>query len=165
MVGGEPMSTLKVNRIEPRTGDTVEIVGFDVPSKSILQQKYISTTVDEVAGSAAHVSTSLRIDITPTDETSRMFISLSAGFRGDIEDGCKDVRITRSFDNFANQEILYSPLGTGRTLAQHGTFFIDDVYSIENGSLQPMSYLIQHLGTGSSTMKAGATLLVWEMAQ
>jgi hypothetical protein len=28
MVGGEPMSTLKVNRIEPRTGDTVEIVGF-----------------------------------------------------------------------------------------------------------------------------------------
>jgi hypothetical protein len=28
MVGGEPMSTLKVNRIEPRTGDSVEIVGF-----------------------------------------------------------------------------------------------------------------------------------------
>ena len=25
------MSTLKVNRIEPRTGDTVEIVGLDIP--------------------------------------------------------------------------------------------------------------------------------------
>jgi hypothetical protein len=34
MVGGEPMSTLRVNRIEPRTGSKVEIVGFssDQPS-------------------------------------------------------------------------------------------------------------------------------------
>jgi hypothetical protein len=32
MVGGESMSTLKVNRIEPRTGDTVEIVGFSSDS-------------------------------------------------------------------------------------------------------------------------------------
>jgi hypothetical protein len=31
MVGGEPMSTLKVNRIEPRTGDSVEIIGLDIP--------------------------------------------------------------------------------------------------------------------------------------
>jgi len=158
-------SQLKVDRISPATGSEIIIDGFDVPAKSILQQKYISTTVDEVAGSAAYVSTSLRIDITPIDETSRMFISLSAGFAGDVESGVKGVRITRSFDNFANQEILYSPIGTGRAVTQHGTFFIDDVYYIENESLQPMSYLIQHLGSGNSTMKAGATLLVWEMAQ
>jgi len=29
------MSTLKVNRIEPRTGDTVEIVGFEAPTTPI----------------------------------------------------------------------------------------------------------------------------------
>jgi hypothetical protein len=31
MVGGNPMSTLRVNRIEPRTGDSVEIIGLDIP--------------------------------------------------------------------------------------------------------------------------------------
>lgn len=29
------MSTLKVNRIEPRTGDTVEIVGLDIPESPV----------------------------------------------------------------------------------------------------------------------------------
>ena len=29
------MSTLKVNRIEPRTGDTVEIVGLDIPETPV----------------------------------------------------------------------------------------------------------------------------------
>lgn len=29
------MSTLKVNRIEPRTGDTVEIVGFEAPTTPV----------------------------------------------------------------------------------------------------------------------------------
>jgi hypothetical protein len=35
MVGGEPMSTLKVNRIEPRTGDSVEIIGLDTPESPV----------------------------------------------------------------------------------------------------------------------------------
>jgi hypothetical protein len=39
MVGGEPMSTLKVNRIEPRTGDTVEIVGFSSDQPSFYAEK------------------------------------------------------------------------------------------------------------------------------
>ena len=29
------MSTLKVNRIEPRTGDTVDIVGLDIPDSPV----------------------------------------------------------------------------------------------------------------------------------
>jgi hypothetical protein len=163
-------SQLKVDRISPATGSEIIIDGFDAPAKSILQQKYISTTVDEVATGPAYIATSLRIDITPTDETSKMFISLSAGFNGvDSEAGTVSVIIARSFDDFANQEILHNGIGTGRAANQHGAFAIDDGYLIENGSLQPMSYLIKHLANnsigGKSQMLAGATLLVWEISQ
>ena len=37
------MSTLKVNRIEPRTGDTVEIVGLEIPKADVAFRAHLSS--------------------------------------------------------------------------------------------------------------------------
>ncbi len=40
------MSTLKVNRIEPRTGDTVEIVGLDIPEPPEIPESPVKAYVN-----------------------------------------------------------------------------------------------------------------------
>ena len=40
------MSTLKVNRIEPRTGDTVEIVGLDIPEPPEIPESPVKAWVN-----------------------------------------------------------------------------------------------------------------------
>ena len=67
------MSTLKVNRIEPRTGDTVEIVGFG--GGGIIQTVVGTCSVYMTANSGDYVVTGLEATITPTKTSSKILVT------------------------------------------------------------------------------------------
>jgi hypothetical protein len=74
MVGGELMSTLKVNRIEPRTGDTVEIVGFGGEG-SIIQTVLGTCSEFMTTNSTDWIETGLEATITPTKTSSKILVT------------------------------------------------------------------------------------------
>ena len=85
------MSTLKVNRIEPRTGDTVEIVGFEPGTAGKILQ-VVQGTYDTMATttSATYVESGLQASITPSSTSNKILvIAHVAGFRG-IPSGAGD---------------------------------------------------------------------------
>jgi len=159
-------SQLKVDRISPATGSEIIIDGFGGGGGAILQQKHITTTTDEVAGQVGYaVDTSLILDFTPTDLTTKIFIQLSANFIGDgHEAGCALVYLFKSVDDFVSQDLLANFSGTSRAAQQHCSFYIG-----EHNTTQKTSYKIKHLGNksagGNSKMLAGATLMLWEISQ
>ena len=75
------MSTLKVNRIEPRSGDTVEIVGFDpgVGGK-ILQVVSEEFRIEATVGvNGALIQTAVKVSITPSSVNSRVMLHMNSG--------------------------------------------------------------------------------------
>jgi hypothetical protein len=70
------MSTLKVNRIEPRTGDSVEIVGFGGGGKvlQVVQTVKIETFSGMANGTELSV-TGMSATITPTSSSSKIMVS------------------------------------------------------------------------------------------
>ena len=176
------MSKLEVKEIGPISGETdltlgqsggtvtladgATAVGFGGGGGAILQQKYITTTTDEVAGPInLVVDTSLILDFTPTDLTTKIFIQLSARFVGDgHEAGCYNVYLYKSVDDFVSEDLLANFMGTGRSAQGQSAFYIG-----EHNTTQKTSYKIKHLGykagSGSSKMLAGATLMLWEISQ
>ena len=67
------MSTLKVNRIEPRTGDTVEIVGFN--SGGVIQTVLGTCSEFMTTNTDAYVPTGLEASITPTKASSKILVT------------------------------------------------------------------------------------------
>ena len=66
------MSTLKVNRIEPRTGDSVEIVGFSGGKILQVVQGVYSTQI--VTSSETYVTSELKASITPSSTSSKILV-------------------------------------------------------------------------------------------
>ena len=67
------MSTLKVNRIEPRTGDSVEIVGFGGGGK-ILQVVQGVYSTQLATTSETYVTSELKASITPSSTSSKILV-------------------------------------------------------------------------------------------
>ena len=73
------MSTLKVNRIEPRTGDSVEIVGFGGGGK-ILQVVVGHFPIEgTVSPTGSLVKTEVKVSITPSSVNSRVMLHMNSG--------------------------------------------------------------------------------------
>ena len=113
------MSTLKVNRIEPRTGDSVEIVGFE-PSGGgkILQvvQGVYSTQI--VTSSQTYVTSELKASITPSSTSSKILVI---------------AKVTA----FYNAGGSGDPTGGSIALFRNGSNIVDvgsQMYSATNGS-------------------------------
>ncbi len=75
------MSTLKVNRIEPRTGDTVEIIGFEPGGGGkILQVVSGYFPLEAAIGpTGVLVKTAVEVSITPSSVNSRVMLHLNGG--------------------------------------------------------------------------------------
>ena len=75
------MSTLKVNRIEPRSGDTVEIVGFEPGGGGkILQVVSEEFRISgNVAVNGGLIETAVKVSITPSSSSSRVMLHMNSG--------------------------------------------------------------------------------------
>jgi hypothetical protein len=73
------MSTLKVNRIEPRTGDTVEIVGFGGGGKVLQVVQTVKSDVFSTNAGDFTDITGLNASITPSSSSSKILIQVSIG--------------------------------------------------------------------------------------
>ena len=81
------MSTLKVNRIEPRTGDTVEIVGLAQPTKSILQVKSLTYNTMESFSGGTPTKSGFKETITRVNSDSDVLVIVSSNLY--MKDGLK----------------------------------------------------------------------------
>ena len=81
------MSTLKVNRIEPRTGDSVEIVGLAKPSKSVLQVVSNTYNILESFASGTPTKSGFKTSITRVDPDSDVIAFVSSNLY--MKDGTK----------------------------------------------------------------------------
>jgi len=81
------MSTLKVNRIEPRTGDSVEIVGLAKPSKSVLQVVSNTYNILESFASGTPTKSGFKTSITRVDPDSDVVAFVSSNLY--MKDGIK----------------------------------------------------------------------------
>ena len=75
------MSTLKVNRIEPRTGDSVEIVGFEPGGGGkILQVVSGYFPIEASVGvNGGLIKTAVKVSITPSSANSRVMLHMNSG--------------------------------------------------------------------------------------
>jgi hypothetical protein len=87
MVGGEPMSTLRVNRIEPRTGNSVEILGLEQPPKSILQVLSLTYSEPESFASGTPTKSNFKMDITRVSSDSDIVAIVNSNLY--MKDGLK----------------------------------------------------------------------------
>ena len=75
------MSTLKVNRIEPRTGDTVEIIGFESGGGGKILQ--VVSDYFPLEGSVVPngmlIETAVKVSITPSSSSSRVMLHMNSG--------------------------------------------------------------------------------------
>ena len=81
------MSTLKVNRIEPRTGDTVEIVGLAQPTKSILQVKSLTYNTMESFSGGTPTKSGFKETITRVNPDSDVLVIVNSNLY--MKDGAK----------------------------------------------------------------------------
>ena len=104
------MSTLRVNRIEPRTGDTVEIVGFGGGGK-VLQYKYMTQSTEIVSTSSDWIDTGFDLDFTPTSNTSALKITASLKVEGYMDNSIRssktNLRLMRDATNIYQIERGY----------------------------------------------------------
>jgi hypothetical protein len=107
MVGGESMSTLKVNRIEPRTGDTVEIVGLEKPSKSILQVVSLTYSEPESFASGTPTKSNFKMDITRVNSDSDIVAIVNSNLY--MKDGTKS--FIRMFSYLYVDDVKFLDIG------------------------------------------------------
>ena len=69
------MSTLKVNRIEPRTGDTVEIVGLDIPEPT---ESPVKAWVNFNGTGTVAIRDSMNVSSITDNATGQYFVNFSA---------------------------------------------------------------------------------------
>ena len=81
------MSTLKVNRIEPRTGGTVEIVGLAQPTKSVLQVKSLTYNTVESFANGTATKSGFKETITRVNSDSDVLVIVSSNLY--MKDGLK----------------------------------------------------------------------------
>ena len=87
------MSTLKVNRIEPRTGDSVEIVGFGGGAMQVIEET-IPYDLNYSTTSSIYIDIGLNLSITPEKANSKIIIHANTPYETTVgSSGLVDVRI------------------------------------------------------------------------
>ena len=81
------MSTLRVNRIEPRTGNSVEILGLEQPPKSILQVLSLTYSEPESFASGTPTKSNFKMDITRVKPDSDIVVIVNSSVY--MKDGTK----------------------------------------------------------------------------
>ena len=118
------MSTLKVNRIEPRSGDTVEIVGFEPGGGGkILQVVSGYFPIEASVGvNGGLIKTAVKVSITPSSANSRVMLHMNSGAlsiygRGLLTGLFRDDTILEGSGSYYKQDTI--------TYVAHSTSWVD----------------------------------------
>ena len=118
------MSTLKVNRIEPRTGDSVEIVGFEPGGGGkILQVVSGYFPIEASVGvNGGLIKTAVKVSITPSSANSRVMLHMNSGAlsiygRGLLTGLFRDDTILEGSGSYYKQDTI--------TYVAHSTSWVD----------------------------------------
>jgi len=116
------MSTLKVNRIEPRTGDSVEIVGLDIPEPT---ESPIKAWVNFHGGSGAvairesfNVSSVTEISLgqySVNFENEMPDVNYSTAVSGSLYDTMNDANVPQPFISRLKTNYKTNSVGIGAT--------------------------------------------------
>ena len=169
MVGREPMSTLKVNRIEPRTGDSVEIVGLGDVGK-VLQYDFMFQSTEITTSSNDWMDTGFELNFTPKTDTGRLRITACLKVDGyqanSVRSGKTNFRIWRHDSTVTQIERGYYRNMSVSNENRGLTGWLDFNYVDRPGTTATINYKIQFQNMDdSSQVFSGSQIGMFEIME